>query len=155
MSLDDDIRLIAEAPLFAELNADQLRLLAFGAERLSFMDGQVIFRQGDIADYGCVLANGEVEALVSTAQGNKSLRVLKRPSLLGQMALITQSERAFTAVATTDVSLLRVNRSLFHRMLREYPETAAAIHAELTRDLKKLLSEIGKLEGRFNAARDL
>ena len=155
MSLDDDIRLIAEAPLFAELNADQLRLLAFGAERLSFMDGQVIFRQGDKADYGCVLASGEVEALVSTGKGNKTLKTLKRPAMLGQMALITSSERAFTAVATTNVSLLRVSRSLFHRMLREYPETAAAIHAEMTRELKKLLQDIGKLEARFNAAHDI
>ena len=119
------------------------------------MDGQVIFRQGDKADYGCVLASGEVEALVSTGKGNKTLKTLKRPAMLGQMALITSSERAFTAVATTNVSLLRVSRSLFHRMLREYPETAAAIHAEMTRELKKLLQDIGKLEARFNAAHDI
>ncbi|MEL6202370.1 MAG: cyclic nucleotide-binding domain-containing protein [Pseudomonadota bacterium] len=155
MSLDDDIRLIAEAPLFADLNADQLRLLAFGAERLSFLDGQVIFRQGDLADYSCVIANGEVEALVATTDGNKTLKSLKRPAMLGQMALLTQLERAFTAVATSDVTLLRINRSLFHRMLREYPETAAAIHSELSRDLKKLLQDIGRLEARFNAASDL
>ncbi|MEO0543424.1 MAG: cyclic nucleotide-binding domain-containing protein [Pseudomonadota bacterium] len=155
MSLDDDIRLIAEAPLFAELNADQLRLLAFGAERMSFMDGQIIFREGDRADFGCVVASGEVEALVTTSNGNKALKTLKRPALLGQMALITQSNRAFTAVALTEVSILRVNRSLFHRMLSEYPETAASIHAEMRRDLKRLLDDVGRLEGRFNAASDL
>ncbi|MEL6921453.1 MAG: cyclic nucleotide-binding domain-containing protein [Pseudomonadota bacterium] len=155
MSLDDDIRLIAEAPIFADLNSDQLRLLAFGAERLTAREGQVLFRQGDIADFAVVIASGEVAMTVATDAGDKLIKNATRPSLLGQLALITKTERAVTAVAANDVGVLRINQSLFHRMLREYPETAAAIHAQIRRDLEALLKDIANIEGRFARVRDL
>ncbi|MEM1377362.1 MAG: cyclic nucleotide-binding domain-containing protein [Pseudomonadota bacterium] len=155
MSLDDDIQLIAEAPIFAELNGDQLRLLAFGAERMTYRERQVIFRQGDPADYGAVIATGSVLASVDTPTGSKPLQTIERPSLIGQMALLTDTRRAITATAQTDTNILRINRSLFHRMLREYPETAAAIHAQIRADLQKLLGDIAKLEPRFSSIRDI
>ncbi|MEO1746485.1 MAG: cyclic nucleotide-binding domain-containing protein [Pseudomonadota bacterium] len=155
MSLDDDIDLIASAPVFSQLSAEQLRLLAFGAERMTFRSGRTIFRQNDAADCGYVIADGTIHLFVETEQGAKFVKEIGRPSLVGQIALITQTDRSTTAVADTDCALLRINRSLFQRMLREYPETAAAIHGYLRRELETMLADIGKLQSRFAVVRDL
>ncbi|MEM9999418.1 MAG: cyclic nucleotide-binding domain-containing protein [Pseudomonadota bacterium] len=155
MSLDDDISVIANAALFSRLSREQLRLLAFGAETVEFPKGAVIFRQGDQADHGCVIASGTVETRITTSRGDKTLKMLSPPALLGQMALITESRRAVTAIANTHVSILQVNRALFRRILREYPDTAAAIHADLKRDLKSFLNDISRLEERFKNITDL
>ena len=49
MSLDRDIALLSRVPLFAELTTEQLRLLAFSAVRLELSPGQVLFREGTLA----------------------------------------------------------------------------------------------------------
>jgi CRP-like cAMP-binding protein len=49
-----------------------------------------------------------------------------------------------------ETQVIRVNRSLFRRMLEEYPETAAALHQQLSVRLCNLLDQIGDLEERFS-----
>ncbi|MFZ2101855.1 MAG: cyclic nucleotide-binding protein, partial [Oricola sp.] len=46
--------------------------------------------------------------------------------------------------------VVRINRSLFRRMLEEYPESAAVLHDRLSEQLHRLIGEIGALEDRFS-----
>lgn len=43
MGLDDDIAILAAAPLFGFLDRDALRLLTFAAERRDLADGDLLF----------------------------------------------------------------------------------------------------------------
>ncbi len=45
MALTDDIMLLGQVPLFAGFSDDQLRLIAFGAERRRVAAGQTLFRE--------------------------------------------------------------------------------------------------------------
>ena len=53
------------------------------------------------------------------------------------------------AVAAEDSEIMRINRSLFKRMLEEYPQMAFYLHERLTDQLHDLLQRIGELDGRF------
>jgi len=44
--------------------------------------------------------------------------------LLGEAALLAQSQRPATAVAREDAVILRISRTMFLRMLDSYPEAA-------------------------------
>ena len=155
MALDQDIRVLSAAEIFDQLTAEQLRLLAFGAERLQFRAGRHIYRQGERADCGFVIAAGSV-ALSRPVNGDDAVVQVAGPGkVLGQLALITETERMTNAVAEADCEVLRINRSLFRRMLAEYPETAAAIHQQLSVQLQSFLDEIARLESRFKVPRDL
>ncbi len=46
MALNDDIMLLSNVPLFADISEDKLRLIAFGAERRRIFKGQELFREG-------------------------------------------------------------------------------------------------------------
>lgn len=155
MSLDDDIRIIASAQLFDALQPEQLRLLAFGAERLSFKEGRTLYREGDHADYGFVLASGEIELTKIIDGKQRVLQTVTPGMVLGELAMITQTERLTNAVAKSDCEMVRINRSLFLRMLSEYPETAAAIHNDLSERLKQFLKKIANLDQKFANSPDL
>ena len=60
MSLESDIAILRNVPLFEGLASDQLRLLAFGAERRRLAAGEIVFRQDAQADAGFVIASGTV-----------------------------------------------------------------------------------------------
>ena len=58
MSLDQDIAFLGSAPLFANFTREQLRLLAFGAERRRLTPGSRLFRQGGFCEGGYVVVEG-------------------------------------------------------------------------------------------------
>ena len=60
MSLESDIAVLRQVPLFADLTADQLRLLAFGAEHRRLKSGETLFRVAARADEGFVIVSGEI-----------------------------------------------------------------------------------------------
>lgn len=152
MTLDDDIRALSAAGLFEQLSAEQLRLLAFGAERLQFRAGRTLYRQGDRADCGFVIVSGAVTLSRQSDGGGKPVQTAGPGSVLGQLALITETEWMTDAQADTETEVLRISRTLFRRMLAEYPETAMAIHGQLSDELQQLLKDIERAERRFRQA---
>lgn len=155
MSLDDDISLLASVELFDSLSSEQLRLLAFGAEKLSYGTGRVLYREGQHADCGFAVIEGVINLVRNIKGHDVVLRQATESMCLGEMAMITQTSRLTTAIAAEDSKVLRINRTLFRRMLEEYPETAADMHAKLTRRLTEFLDDIGSLDQRFEDTPDL
>ena len=50
MSLNEEVELLRNIPLFSKIEASKLKLLAFTSERLTFVEGQDLFLQGDEGD---------------------------------------------------------------------------------------------------------
>lgn len=149
MALDDDIRILSGVRLFAGLTAEQLRLLAFGAESVRFQAGREIYREGAAADCAYVVVSGKV---VLYREGNGEAVAVSRlgeGAILGELALIAETKRLTYAAAESDVEAIRLNRSLFRRILEEYPEAAAELHAKMLDELQAFLKNIERLSSRF------
>lgn len=148
MALDDDIRILAGVTLFEGFTPDQLRLLAFGAERIRLDPGQVIFRAGDRADAAFAVAYGQVQLL---GEGeDEPCGEVREGALLGEFALITDTQRPVSAVAATSCALLRIERRDFRRMLEEYPELALRLHKRVADELQSMIARIERLAPRFS-----
>lgn len=149
MALDDDIRILSEVSLFEALDSEQLRLLAFGAETMRFPQGREIYREGAPADCAYVVASGDV-AVVRDVEGQRVVLSRYGPgSILGELALIASTQRLTGAEAETDVHAIRLSRTLFRRILEEYPEVAAKLHDRIAHDLQTLIRQIETLGPRF------
>ena len=149
MSLESDIAVLKEVPLFAELSGDQLRLLAFGAEHRRLRHGETLFRAAARADAGFVIASGEVVLMQGPLGAEKTVARYGPGTLLGEMALLTETRRPATAVTAGECDLIRITRQLFRRMLEEYPEIAFLLHERIGDELGRLTAEILALEHRF------
>ncbi|MCI5075510.1 cyclic nucleotide-binding domain-containing protein [Oricola sp.] len=149
MSLEDDIRVISGVSLFEDLSDEQLRLLAFGAERLTLSQGQELYREGQAADCGFVVVSGSIDLFRTTMRGRKMLKRVEPGAILGELALIANTTRLTGAIAAEDSQVVRINRSLFRRMLEEYPHCAVSLHTRLSERLRNLLRSIGEMEARF------
>ncbi|SFO36755.1 Cyclic nucleotide-binding domain-containing protein [Cohaesibacter marisflavi] len=150
MSLTSDIDLLKQVPFFDNFDNDQLRLLAFGAEMRAYRAKQVIFRQGDLADSGFVITEGQIRMTISENGFDLQSQVLGPGSLIGEMALMAETRRSAMATAIEDVKVIQIRRVTFRRVMDEYPELAAIIHdrvagrlAGLVDDLEKVRSKLG------------
>ncbi len=149
MALEDDIRSLSGVGLFTELNSEQLRLLAFGAERVRLLKGRDLYRQGQRADCAFVVVEGRID-LYSEDHGQRRILHSAGPgTMLGEFALISETERLTGAYAAEDSVVIRLNRNLFRRVLEEYPDIAARLHAEIADQLKTMIRRLTALESRF------
>lgn len=149
MALDDHIRILSRVRLFEDLTQDQLRLLAFGAELMQLQPDRKLFREDDDADSAYVVLSGRISLYRENDGERIDLGTVGPGAMLGELALIADSRRLTSAVAKSDTDVLRLSRSMFRRILEEYPETAQALHARITEDLQAMLRRIEKLGPRF------
>ena len=50
MSIDKEVEILRQIPLFANIEPVKLKLMAFASERITFQSGQSLFSQGDEGD---------------------------------------------------------------------------------------------------------
>lgn len=141
MALEDDIRRLSRISLFRALETDALRLIAFGAETRILRAGDILFRKGDRSDAGFIVLSGSV-ALDAKSDGSPPAHVVRPESLIGEVALLVETERRATAMAREPSTVLKISRELFHRVLREYPESAKRLRAAMASELKSFVRDL-------------
>ncbi|KRB62813.1 protein kinase [Rhizobium sp. Root708] len=150
MALNDDIRLLSQIALFGGMSEDQLRLIAFGADRRVISAGQMLFREGSPAESAYVVLSGRIELSRTGRDGQPEVQaVVGAGTLLSELALITLVERKFTAVATEDTGIIRITRPLFHRLIEEYPDAALLIENRIRDNIAALAARAAAELHRF------
>ena len=145
MSLDSDISLLSRIPLFSDLNAEQVRLLAFSAVHRELRADEVLFREGEDAASGFIVASGEVVMSTGKGKSRKSLATCDVGCLIGEIALFIKTKRPATAMASRLTDVLEINRVLVTRMLNEYPHVALRLRAALGARLTATVAELGRV----------
>jgi putative peptide zinc metalloprotease protein len=112
------MRLIKQSLPFARLSHERTRWLARQVEEVSFKAGTVIFRQGETGDSCYLIRSGEIEIIATDDTGaERTLAVLKSPTLFGEATLITRDPRNATARALQDVELLVLNQKFLSELI--------------------------------------
>lgn len=141
MGLDDDIAILAAAPVFGFLDRDALRLLSFAAERREFADGDRLFGRGDPADGGFVVMSGTVRL---ERRGGEPVKA-GRSALIGNLALFVRGERPCDAFAEGRCEVMRITPTLMRRVLEEFPRAAQAIHDAMALDLVTFTGDLDRV----------
>ncbi len=93
-------------------------------ERGFYQQGERLFSAGDSADAAYVIVDGEVSIALSDGQ---EVTKLGGGHLIGELALINERPRSATAVASTEVTVMIVDRASFLDALENEPQTARAL----------------------------
>lgn len=149
MTLDEDMRILSGVELFRGFSREQLRLLAFGAETISLAAGRKLYAEGAPADCAFVVATGEVAIYRDIAGKRHTIGIERRGAILGQFALISEGQRLTGAVAQTDVQVIRLGRTMFVRVLEEFPELAEYLHSRIVADLEAMLERMTNVLARL------
>jgi CRP/FNR family transcriptional regulator, cyclic AMP receptor protein len=138
MSLKEEVDLLKNIPLFAKLEPAKLKLLAFTSERLTFQPSQFLFQQGDPGDAAYVIIDGEAEVLVDTVAGKRRVATLGRNAIVGEIAILCDVPRTATVAALAPLTVLRIDKENFFRLVTEFPQMAVEIMRELAQRLERM-----------------
>jgi CRP-like cAMP-binding protein len=152
MSIEDDISFLERVPTLSLLGREALRILAIGAESRYVHDGDVLFREGEVADAGYVVQEGAFTLASGNARTGIAPITVGPGALIGELALLTETVRPATATATEPSSVIRIPRKLFLKMLEGYPDAARRLREVIALRATQAMHEIANVRPAFDIA---
>lgn len=142
MSLNEEVELLRNIPLFSKIDPSKLKLLAFASERVTFGADQELFHQGDHSDAAYIIVGGAADVVVDTPSGEISVAQLAKNDIVGEIGILCDVPRTATVRAIDDVTTLTISKDLFFQMVREYPEMGIEVMRELAERLEKTTTQL-------------
>ena len=151
MSLSEEVELLRNIPLFANIEPSKLKLLAFTSERIAYNQDQILCRQGEIGDAAYIIIDGEAEILVDTPSGAMAVATVGRNDIVGEIAILCDVPRTATVKAKTKLETLVISKDLFFRLIMEFPQIGIEIMRELasrleatTKNLRETMNQLAQ-----------
>ncbi|HEX4621924.1 MAG TPA: cyclic nucleotide-binding domain-containing protein [Myxococcaceae bacterium] len=110
---------LIQIPIFRGLTEQEATSIIEMAEETSVKKGDTLFKEGEAGDALYVVLEGSVHVLKKDRAGTEQeLAKMGDGSVLGEMSLVAGSaNRSASAVALSDVKLLRVSSQRFSKLL--------------------------------------
>ena len=131
---------LSGVPLFAGLSRRHLKSLARLAGLRWYADGRTLVRAGSVGDAFFAIFKGRAE--LQTPSGHT--RVLEADDFFGELALIDGAPRAATVVSAGGVSVARIERPAFLKLLREEPLIALGLAQGVVAVIRDLQGDAGR-----------
>lgn len=147
MTLDSEVQALRQVPMFQDVDAGRLKLLAFTGERVMFADGQPFFRQGDPSDAAYVILSGGAEVTIETPNGPLKVARFTGNDLVGEMGILSEAPRSAAVTAIGETSALRIDKRVFLELLGQFPQMSIAVMRELAKRLERTNERLAKLSG--------
>jgi CRP-like cAMP-binding protein len=141
--------MLRRVPFFSEMEPSKLKLLAFSSDRVSYMAGEDLFRQGDMGDAAYVLLTGKVDVLVDSPSGQIKLTEMSGNAIVGEIAILCDGVRTATVRASTSVEALRIGKEQFFKLMSDFPDVTIKVMRVLAERLTSTTTELGKARARL------
>jgi len=142
VSLEEEVKLLRNIPLFANIEPSKLKLLAFTSERLMFDAEDILFKQGDVGDSAYIIIEGEAKIMVDTPKGMVTVATLEHNAIIGEIAILCDVPRTATVQASSKLVALKISKDVFFRLVMDFPQMAVEIMRELANRLEKTTEQL-------------
>ena len=128
-----------------------LAKIAHLAERIVFRPGDVIIREGAIGDAAYLVVAGETARIDGPyeMEGEETLPV---NSLIGEMAMLIDTEHTSTVIAKSQVRALRLPRESMYELMQEVPSLAEHLIDKLTGRLHQIALDLRQIDESFETS---
>ncbi|MEW5722538.1 MAG: cyclic nucleotide-binding domain-containing protein [Thermodesulfobacteriota bacterium] len=151
-ALEDRLDVAREVDLFADLIPEELESIAALMIPVVFRSGQVIMKEGEMGHSMYVVAKGSVQVNKALTmkfgqddyrETEKTLIVLRGEDhpVIGEMSLVTESERSATATSMTECLLYEIDKNDFLTMAQSNPSLAFKVTLKIAGILSQRLKK--------------
>lgn len=133
---------LQKSRLFEGLLPEEIEMLAELTQQKKYIEGEVVFEQGDVGDSLYLLVEGIVEVLQKRSDGTEQLITeLQAPEFFGEMSLIDKEYRSATIRARTEAIMLCLTNENLHSFARVYKNGFTLVVINIARVLSTRLRE--------------
>jgi CRP-like cAMP-binding protein len=131
---------IATVPVFASLSKRDLKKIAGLTSTVRYHEGATVIREGDPGDAFYVTVEGRAKVVAD----GKAIHRLIPGDHFGEISLLDGGARSASVVAETPMTLLRLPRASFLKLVKSDPDLTRALLASLARMVRRVDRSLGR-----------
>jgi CRP-like cAMP-binding protein len=145
MTIDALVAPLLKIALFQGLRPLQITEIARCAERIVFRPGQSIVEVDQAGDAAYVIVSGDVARTKGPEVGPEP-ELVPVGSLIGEMAMLVETEYSSTVVAQSSVRALKITRNAMYTQMADDSALAEHLVAKISSRLKGLVVELRRID---------
>ncbi len=135
--LNKRMSFLRQVALFAELEVNDLKIIAKNLYSRKYKKKEIIFHQGDDSHALYLIVKGKVRIFRTSPAGDEtSFRIFSAGNIIGEFAAIDGKPRSTTAKALEDCILLELESSTFLESIQQTPKLALGLIKHLVKKLR-------------------
>ncbi len=139
-SIEGKALILSEFDFFEGFSPGVLNTIAANGEEKQYQEGDPIFARGDRGGEIYFIKKGEVRIEIMLPSGMAHhLATFGRGAFFGDMSFLDRQPRSADAKAVGNVELFILNRRVFNRIVRQYPEVAGIFYERLSLEIARRL----------------
>ena len=139
--------MIAGSQLFSDLEWSDIEQLSSYMQCYKVPGRTLIFKEGDVGSYLCVVVSGQIEIVKEDQDGKPHrLVVITQGKTFGEMSIVDNERRSASCKAYCDSVLLVLTKQNYARIIKDRPGLAVII---LTRLAKLMSQRLRSLSGQL------
>jgi CRP-like cAMP-binding protein len=123
--------------IFSQTKTEDLARIAAITEEMEFEKGDIIFKEKDRGDALFFVVSGQV----SVQKEGKEIRRVFSQGNFGDLALLDNEPREFTAIAVEHTHVLEINSEEFYELIEDHVEITRAVFKSLTKQIRNLVQK--------------
>ena len=120
--------------IFAQAPDHVLASVAAIVEEIDVSAGTTFIHQGAVEDFMYMVVEGEVRI----QRGDKTVSIMGRGDVVGEVEVLNPSPRQASATATQDTQLFRIEKQAFDEVMADRPEIAQSVIRMLCQRLNEV-----------------
>ena len=141
LSTMEKILFLKRQEMFEGMTSEQLRIISSICTEEDYLEGEIIFEEGDIGDRMYIVVSGVIEIYKETDTGEK-IHLANVDKIAGEFSTLTDQTRTASGKAATDLKVLTIEKEEFRQLIREYPELAFEIFKVLIKKITDTNAQI-------------
>jgi hypothetical protein len=142
--LNSEAAVLANIPIFAGIEPNHLKLLAFSSQRITFAPNHDLIRQGQPGEAAYVVLNGDVDILLGEGENEVVIAKKGQHSLLGELSLLSGTLSTATVRAATEVTALKIKKEVFLELIQGDAVVASHVARVISDKLVQSLQLLAK-----------
>ncbi|WP_248925953.1 cyclic nucleotide-binding domain-containing protein [Paenibacillus hamazuiensis] len=127
-----------DIPLFEGLDRVHKATLLQEFTQLSYSKGDLLFEEGEFGDSLYIIMQGKARIYLGSGASESTLAILGEKEYFGEMALLTGDPRSASAMAESDLVVLKLYKESFDRILYGYNALAVQFAGILAKRLAQV-----------------
>ena len=138
----DVLEHLSKIHLFDDLNPKELAEVAIYLHIANFVEGETIFSEGDPGKFACFLLSGRLDVVKKAADKQVVIATLGRGRAIGEMAVLDDSSRSASAVASRSGRVILLYKERFEELLDKNPRIGVHLLLRIARMMSLNLRKI-------------
>ncbi|MCP4704781.1 MAG: cyclic nucleotide-binding domain-containing protein [candidate division Zixibacteria bacterium] len=138
LTIIEKVIFLQNIDLFSEVPTEQLASMATIAEEVSFLKGDIVYKENDHSDSLYIIMRGKIRM----KRENQEIALAENGEAFGTWALFDNEPRVVTAVVDEDCDLLRIAQDDFVDLLSDHIQVTQGVLKSIVKRLRTLVAKV-------------